>query len=189
MARLEVYAPKRMLREAEGLAQAARLLLGAEAEVYALPDDFAYRLELARTYAPDRVAQLLERGVPAAPAVVLAGAPPRPLFLGRLPSLAELAAALRLPAAAPPIEVEEILVEPPAEGARPRQHEGEGEETAAVQTAVEEEGGAIQTETAVSAETPQPAEPQLVVETGDVVREAAEEEERPRRGRGRRRRR
>lgn len=178
MARLEVYAPKRMLREAEGLAQAARLLLGAEAEVYALPDDFAYRLELARAYAPDRAAQLLERGVPAAPAVVLAGAPPQPLFLGRLPSLAELAAALRLPAAAPPVEVEEMLVEPPpveAEEARPQRHEGEG-------------GGAA-AQTAVSAETPQPAEPQLVVETEDVVREAVEEEERPRRGRGRRRRR
>jgi hypothetical protein len=183
VARLEVYAPKRMLREAEELAAAARLILGAEAEVYALPDDFAYRLELARAYAPDRVAQLLERGVLAAPAVVLAGAPPRPLFLGRLPSLAELAAALRLPAV-PPVEVEEILVEPPVGGARP-----EGE-TAAVRTAVGRGEGAAQTQTPAPAETPQPAEPQLVVETEDAVREAAAEEEgRPRRGRGRRRRR
>jgi hypothetical protein len=183
VARLEVYAPKRMLREAEELARAAGLLLGAEAEVYALPDDFAYRLELARAYAPDRYAQLLERGVHAAPAVVLAGAPPRPLFLGRLPSLAELAAALRLPAA-PPVEVEEVLVEParweppPAEAApQPQRFEG------AAPTAV----GTAQT-TAAAPET-QP-EPQLVVETRDAVREAAAEEEgRPRRGRGRRRRR
>lgn len=187
MARLEVYAPKRMLREAEGLARAARLLLGAEAEVYALPDDFAYRLELARAYAPDRYAQLLERGVHAAPAVVLAGAPPRPLFLGRLPSLAELAAALRLPAA-PPVEVEEVLVEPPrwepppplAEAApQPQRFGGRGAAPTAVGTA----------QTTAAAPETQP-EPQLVVETRDAVREAAAEEEgRPQRGRGRRRRR
>jgi hypothetical protein len=112
---LELFVPRR-LRE-EGLRLLRELeAAGAPARLYVVPDDFAYRLQLAVQYDPSAARPYLERGILAVPATAWRG---RAVAVGRLPSVAELLALTgsppppetqRLPA--PPVEVFELEVEP-----------------------------------------------------------------------------
>lgn len=117
--------PKR-LRE-EGLRLLRELeAAGAPARLYVVPDDFAYRLQVATQYDLDAARPYLERGILAVPAAAWEG---RAVAVGRLPSAAELLALAgragagapvetqQLPA--PPVEVFELAVEPEA-GSSPR---------------------------------------------------------------------
>jgi len=103
----------RLLRELEAA--------GAPARLYVVPDDFAYRLQVATQYDLDAARPYLERGILAVPAAAWEG---RAVAVGRLPSAAELLALAgragappvetqQLPA--PPVEVFELAVEPEAE--------------------------------------------------------------------------
>jgi hypothetical protein len=113
---LELFVPRR-LRE-EGLRLLRELeAAGAPARLYVVPDDFAYRLQLAIQYDPGAARPYLERGILAVPAAAWGG---RAVAVGRLPPAAELlaltgsppppAATQQLPA--PPVEVFELEVEP-----------------------------------------------------------------------------
>ena len=120
---LELFVPRR-LRE-EGLRLLKELeAAGAPARLYVVPDDFAYRLQLAIQYDPGAARPYLERGILAVPAAAWRG---RAVAVGRLPSTAELlaltgsppppAATQQLPA--PPVEVFELEVEPSLGGGEP----------------------------------------------------------------------
>jgi hypothetical protein len=115
---LELFVPRR-LRE-EGLRLLRELeAAGAPARLYVVPDDFAYRLQLAVQYDPGAARPYLERGILAVPAAAWGG---RAVAVGRLPPAAELlaltgsspppprAATQQLPV--PPVEVFELEVEP-----------------------------------------------------------------------------
>jgi len=114
---LELFVPRR-LRE-EGLRLLRELeAAGAPARLYVVPDDFAYRLQLAVQYDPGAARPYLERGILAVPAAAWRG---RAVAVGRLPPAAELlaltgsspppvAATQRPPT--PPVEVFELEVEP-----------------------------------------------------------------------------
>jgi hypothetical protein len=98
-----------------------RAAAGAPARLYVVPDDFAYRLQVATQYDLDAARPYLERGILAVPAAAWGG---RAVAVGRLPSAVELLAlagragagapveAQQLPA--PPVEVFELAVEPEA---------------------------------------------------------------------------
>jgi hypothetical protein len=120
---LELFVPRR-LRE-EGLRLLRELeAAGAPARLYVVPDDFAYRLQLAVQYDPGAARPYLERGILAAPAAAWGG---RAVAVGRLPSAAELLALTGSPAPppetrqlpAPPVEVSELEVEPSPSPAAP----------------------------------------------------------------------
>jgi hypothetical protein len=135
---LELFVPRR-LRE-EGLRLLRELeAAGAPARLYVVPDDFAYRLQLAAQYYPEAARPYLERGILAVPAAAWQG---RAVAVGRLPPAAELLAlAGRAPAAtqqllAPPVEVFELEAEPaPRLGA-----EGRGAEAPPSPAGLTEEG-------------------------------------------------
>ena len=84
----EVYAPKKLKREAELLLRDL-LAAGERALLYIVPDDFSYRLQLALAYSPAAAAAYFEKGVVAVPTVVKNG---KPVAVGRLPKPEELLA-------------------------------------------------------------------------------------------------
>ena len=210
---VEIYVPKRMLPDAERLASLARAL-GADAEVYVVPSDFAYRLELAKTYAPSAASRFLEKGVEAIPAVAIEG---RAVALGRLPSLLELAATLTAysrivralapdsaPPLPPPVEIEEFTVEGEAAAAAasvPPEESLEGSVAATATVVPEAEAVAAAPAGAAIIAAPlealeegrrregPPAPPEPVLFEGDAIEEAEateEEERRKKRKKGRR---